>query len=413
MSDIATHPAVEQRPLRSVAILVWAQAVLGAQMPVHFILGGLAGGYLAEGRTFWIFGFEIAGRALATLPISMIVLVSMFAAPVISAIMGRYGRRTGFLIGAAAGVVSGLVSMLAMEAKSFEALLAGAAILGIYMAAHNFYRFAAADQASESFRPKAISWVMAGGLMSAVLGPQLVIWFKDWLEPIPFAGAYKAVILLNLVGAIPLLALNIPVPPRAPKGQRSGRPWSEIFADRRIVVAMLCAMVSYALMNLVMTSTPLAMEDCGFLTDDAAEVVRIHVLAMFAPSFFTGPLISRFGAARIIAVGLVTLAAGGVVALAGLSFMHFAVALALIGVGWNFGFIGATSMLAGAHLPEERSRVQGLNDFLLFGLVSIASFSSGILMYGSGWAAVNLAMVPFLTLAAVALAWLSWETKER
>lgn len=408
MSDIALSPeaADEAKPIRTVAILAWAQSVLGAQMPVHFVLGGLAGGMLAEGRTFEALGWTIEGRALATLPISLIVMVSMFSAPVMSSLMQRYGRRAGFLTGAGAGLLSAFVSMSAIEARSFEMLLVGAAILGVYMSAHNFYRFAAADQASPAFRPKAISWVMAGGLMSAILGPQIVIWFKDWMEPIPFAGAYKALIFLNIVGAIPLLALNIPTPQRAPKGTRHGRPWGEILADRRIVVAMLCAMVSYALMNLVMTSTPLAMQACGFLVDDASEVVRIHVLAMFAPSFITGPLIARFGTTRIISTGLVLLALGGLVALAGIDFVNFAVALALIGFGWNFGFIGATNLLASAHQPEERARVQGLNDFLLFGLVTVASFSSGILMNGWGWEAVNYAMAPFLTVAALALAWL-------
>jgi MFS family permease len=203
-----------------------------------------------------------------------------------------------------------------------------------------------------------------------------------------------------------MLFLDIPRPPRPRHGTRAGRPWREILSDRRVVVAMLCAMVSYALMNLVMTSTPLAMVACGFVTDDAAQIVRIHVIAMFAPSFFTGGLIARFGAPRVIAAGLALLAGCAVVAVAGISFGHFGVALALLGLGWNFGFIGATAMLAGAHQPDERARVQGLNDFLVFGLVTVASFGSGALMASVGWEAVNLAILPPLVLAAAALAWL-------
>jgi len=396
MTDITLPEIVDDaRARRAVPILVWAQAVLGAQMTVHFILGGLAGSLLAD------------NKALATLPITMIVLGAMLAAPVMSWIMGRWGRRTGFLIGAAAGALGGALAAQAVIERSFEMLLAAALITGIYMAAHNFYRFAAADLASRDYRPKAIAWVLAGGLIAAVFGPELVVWFKDALAPVPFAGAYQAMVLLNLVGAVPLLLLDIPPPPRAPRGQRLGRPWREILAERRVVVAMLCAMVSFALMNLVMTSTPLAMIDCGFGTDDAAGVVRVHVLAMFGPSFITGPLITRYRSPRIIALGLVILSAGALVALSGIELHHFTLALGLIGVGWNFSFIGATTMLAGAHLPEERARVQGLNDFLVMGMVTLASLSSGALMSQLGWQAVNLATIPFLVLASAALIWLT------
>jgi MFS family permease len=248
--------------------------------------------------------------------------------------------------------------------------------------------------------------VLAGGLIAAILGPQLVIWFKDALAPIPYAGAYGAMVVLNLVGVIPLLFLDIPPPPRGPRGHRFGRPWRAILAERRVVVAMLCAMVSYALMNLVMTSTPLAMISHGHGTDDAAGVVRVHVIAMYAPSFISGPLIARYRSPRIIALGLGFLSAGALAALFGTGLSTFSVALALIGIGWNFSFIGATTMLASAYRPEERARVQGLNDFLVMGMVTLASFSSGALMSQLGWQAVNLAAVPFLLLASAALIWL-------
>jgi len=385
----------DDRARRSLPILVWAQAVLGAQMAVHFILGSLSGSLLAENKAF------------ATLPITMIVLSAALTAPVMSQIMGRWGRRTGFLIGAVAGAAGGALSMQAVIDKSFAMLLVASAVTGIYMAAHNFYRFAAADLASRDFRPKAISWVLVGGLVAAIIGPEMVVWFRDALEPIPYAGAYRAMVALNLIGAIPILFLDIPPPPRGPRGYRHGRPWREILAERWVVVAILCAMVSYALMNLVMTSTPLAVVGCGFGTDHAAGVVQVHVLAMFAPSFVTGKLIARYRSPPIIALGLAMLAGGSVVALAGTALINFNVALALIGVGWNFSFIGATTMLAGAHLPEERSRVQGLNDFLVMGMVTLASASSGALMSSLGWEAVNLAAIPFLVLASSALIWLT------
>lgn len=396
MSTTAVSPAFDDsRAKRAVCILVWAQSVLGAQMPVHFILGGLVGKSLS------------ADPALATLPISMTVLGSMLSAPLMSMLMDRRGRRTGFIVGALCGAIAASIATVAIGNKDFVLFCAASMLTGVYMSAHGFYRFAAADLASPSLRPRAISWVMAGGLVAAVLGPQMVKEFEDWLAPIPFAGAYQAVIFLNLIGLVPILFLDIPRPDRqARKASGNARPMPEILRDSKVVVAMLCAMICYALMNLVMTSTPLAMIDCGFVTDDAAEIVSIHVLAMFAPSFFTGGLIARFGAVRIISLGLAALAFCAIVAISGVTFVHFGIALALLGVGWNFGFIGATAMLTEAHRPEERAKVQGLNDFLMFGLVTIASFSSGALMAGVGWKAVNFAALPVLAIAATALIWL-------
>ncbi|MEM7507456.1 MAG: MFS transporter [Pseudomonadota bacterium] len=385
----------DTRAKRAVALLIWGQAILGAQMPVHFILGGLAGNYLSS------------NPALATLPISMIVVASMLAAPVMSTIMGRWGRRTGFLLGAGAGAAGGGLAAYALQIGSFELFCAGTFLTGIYMAGHNLYRFAAADLASDSFRPKAISWVMAGGLAAGLIGPEMVKIFGDAWEPVPFAGAYAFMVVVNVAGALPFLLLDIPAQPRAPKGTRSGRPWREILADRRVPVAMLCAMISYALMNLIMTSTPLAMAICGFGTDYAADVVRVHVMSMYIPSFFTGVLVIRFGAPKMILAGMVLLSGAALIALAGIELTNFYAALAVVGLGWNFGFIGATTMLASAHRPDERARVQGTNDFLVFGMVTIASFGSGALLTGVGWEAVNLAVFPFAALAIASLIWLA------
>ncbi|MGD1927266.1 MAG: MFS transporter [Paracoccaceae bacterium] len=395
MTDaVASPPADDVRARKAVWILIWAQSILGAQMPAHFLLGGIVGKTLAD------------NPALATLPISMTVMGSMLTAPIMSTIMGHWGRRTGFLIGTLFGALSAALATYAISEQSFELFCAASMMLGVYMSGHGFYRFAAVDLASSDYRPRAISWVMAGGLVAAILGPQLASNFEDWLEPIPFAGAYQALIFVNLIGVIPILFLDIPRPPRRSEGGARGRPWAEILSDRKVVVAMLCAMVCYALMNLVMTSTPLAMEACGFSLDATGYVVSIHVFLMFAPSFFTGGLIAKYGAERIMAIGLGCLAICCMVAVSGIAFLHFSVALGLLGIGWNFGFIGATSLLAAAHRPEERARVQGLNDFLVFGLVTLASFASGALMAEIGWAAVNLAMLPALGVAALALAWL-------
>ena len=399
MTDAALHapPADDRAARRNVGVLVAAQALLGAQMPILFILGGLSGQMLAT------------NKALATLPISIIVIVSTISAPLLSGFMAREGRRSGFLVGALSGATGGALGAAALVQGSFPLLVFAAGFNGVYMAAQGFYRFAAADTASPAFRPKAISLVLAGGLLSAIVGPELVKATRDSLAPVPFAGAYLMIVALNLAGGLVFFLLEeAPAPTRAEARARgTGRPLAEIVRQPRVAVAMICAMVSYALMNLVMTSTPLAIVACGYDPDDAAGVVQAHVLAMFAPSFVTGHLIARFGVERVIAIGLVLLAGCAVVALGGVELERFYVALVLLGVGWNFGFIGATSMLAGAHAPEERGKVQGLNDFLVFGLVSVASLSSGALMNAVGWEAVNLAMAPFLVLAGAALIWIA------
>ncbi len=384
---------------RNVFILVLAQAFLGAQMPMVFVISGLVGQSLAS-NICW-----------ATVPISMIVFGSMTTAPWLSPFMQKYGRKAGFLMGVLGGATGAAISAYALYIQSFGVFLIGSYCFGIYMSAHGFYRFAATDTASEEYRPKAISYVMAGGLLAAIIGPQLVKLTAD-SNVIPFIGTYFAIFTLNALGSFLILFLDIPKPPKPVVGSTSGRSRMELLKTPRIAVAIICAMVTYSLMNLVMTSTPLAVVGCGFGKDIAADVVMMHVLGMYIPSFFTGHLISRYGAEKIVALGMVVLAAAGIVDLAGITLTNFFGGLILLGIGWNFGFIGATAMLAGSHTPEERGRVQGMNDFLVFGMVTIGSLASGTLMNCSGgtpvegWIAVNIAMVPFLILAGGSLIWL-------
>jgi MFS family permease len=394
----------DRRARRNVAVLVMAQAILGSQMPMIFVIGGLAGLMIAP------------TPVLATLSISLIVFGSMTTAPWLSAVMQRFGRRAGFLIGSLAGAIGAGVSGYGLWIDHFPLFLIGSYITGIYMSAQGFYRFAAADTASETFRPKAISYVMAGGLLSALIGPQLVKVTTD-ATVVPFVGTYAFVVLINIVGSVLFAFLDVPRPPTPKPGDAKGRTRAELLRDPKIAVAIICGMVSYALMNLMMTSTPLAVVGCGFTTGNAADVVSAHVIAMFAPSFVTGHLIARFGTMKIVATGLFLLACAGGVALTGVELFQFFWALVLLGVGWNFGFIGATAMLTQAHAPEERGRVQGMNDFLVFGCVTFASLASGLMMsFGddvqSGWTAVNLAMLPFLALAGGALIWLSLRPKD-
>ena len=397
----ASPPDTDARARRNVWVLVAAQAILGAQMPMIFIIGGLAGTSLA------------ANICWATLPISMIVLGSMLTATPLAAFMQKYGRRAGFVLTASGGAAGAVVGAIGLMQGSFLLFNIGSLLTGIYMSGQGFYRFAAADTASDSFKPKAISFVMAGGLLSAVIGPQLVKVTAETMI-VPFLGTYLAVIALNIGGMALFAFLDIPKPPAPDRdAPREGRSRREMLRDPAIAVAIICATVSYALMNLVMTSTPLAVVGCGFSTGHAADIVSAHVLAMYAPSFITGHLIARFGVNAIVATGLAILAASGAVALMGVELEHFYIALILLGVGWNFGFIGATTMLARNHAASERGRIQGINDMIVFGGVTVASLSSGQLMncWGpdaeTGWQLVNLAMLPFLVLAGGALIWLA------
>jgi MFS family permease len=400
-----TDFAQDRLARRNVLVLVASQAILGAQLPMIFTIAGLAGQSLAP-NACW-----------ATLPISAMVIGSMLTATPLSAFMARYGRRAGFVLGTLGGAVGAAIGAFGLMQSSFLLFVIGALFSGMYMSAQGFYRFAAADTASEAFRPKAISWVMAGGLLSAIVGPQLVKLTAQAMV-IPFLGTYLTVIALNLVGVSLFAALKIPKPRPPQIGEPQGRSRLELIRTPRIAVAVIVATVSYALMNLVMTSSPLAVVGCGYHTSDAADVVTAHVLAMYVPSFFTGHLIARIGVEKVMATGLVILAGAGAVAMAGVELSNFFVALALLGLGWNFGFIGATTMLTSAHAPSERGRMQGMNDFIVFGGVTLASFSSGGLMNCSGgtpqagWQAVNMAMLPFLVLAGGALIWLALRPKE-
>jgi MFS family permease len=377
-----------------VAVLFFAQAVLGSQLQINIILGGLAGAFLANNAAF------------ATLPISLIMLTAMFGAPLASHIMGRFGRRVGFLIGAAGGGIGGALAATALMIGRFDLLLLGAGLTGLYYSFHGFYRFAAADTASPAFRPKAISWVLAGGLVGAILGSEVVKVSSELLSPIPFAGAYLVVVLLNITGAIGIAFLDIPLPPRGSKDKPAGRPLGEIVCQPETVVAVLCAMMSYGTMVLVMTSTTLAMVEHGFTTNHAADVIRWHALAMFGPSFVTGNIIARFGHLPVMSFGLVLLGMCCVIALVGVGLENFYIALIMLGLGWNFSFIAATGLLSNTHSASERAKVQGLNDFLVLGTVSLASLSSGALLNLFGWPAVQLAAAPALVIAACALVWL-------
>lgn len=407
-SGIADTPANRRRAWTNTGVLIAAQAIIGAQMSMLFITAGLAGAMIAPNPCF------------ATLPVSMTMLGSALSARFLSGFMARHGRRLGFTLACMVAALGAGIAFTGLERGSFALFTLGCMLIGAYMSAQGFFRFAAADVAPTAMQPRMISIVQAGGLVSALIGPQLATITAE-MTAVPFAMTFAVIIGLNLLGPLIFSLLDIPVlpRPRAVKGAApEGRSTAEILRTPEIAVAIICAMVSYALMNLVMTSTPLAMVGCGFATGDAANVTAAHMVAMFGPAFFTGSLIARFGAERIVAIGLVILASSGAVALSGVEIGQFYVALILLGLGWNFGFIGATAMVTAAHTPAERGRVQGINDTIVFGGVFLASLSSGALMgctggtAQQGWSAVNLAMVPFLILAGGALIWLSLRPSE-
>ncbi len=394
------------REYRNVFVLVIAQAIVGAQMPIAITIMGLAGQKLAS-NPCW-----------ATLPISVMVFGSMTTAPWLGQVMQRLGRKIGFWCGCLGGLAGGITGFYALYIASFELFLVGAYFTGIYMSTNGFLRFAAADTASPEFRPKAVSYVLAGGLFAAIIGPQLVKLTYD-VGPQQYMGTYVAVMVVNLLGFIIFTFLDIPKIEKDAKQVIVEKSYLDFLKNPTILVAIICASVSYSLMNLVMTSTPLAVVGTGHTHHNAANIVSAHVLAMFIPSFFTGHLIAKFGSVKIVSCGLVLLTIAGLSGLMGINLENFYASLILLGLGWNFGFIGATSLLLSAHKPHERGKVQGLNDFLVFGSVTIASLTSGTLMNcigGSaqqGWFAVNWAMIPFLLLAAGSLIWLQFNQKNR
>ena len=302
------------------------------------------------------------------------------------------------------GILSGLISYSAVMNGQFWLLLIGTFCGGLYAAAHNSYRFAAADTASEAFRPKVVSWVLLGGVFAAVIGPQLVIFTKDLLSPHMFAASYLGQSACAAVAALVLMFVKIPPLPATPA--ENPRPLGKIVRAPRFIVAVACGIASYAMMNMVMTSAPLAMVGCGHSVTDATLGIQWHVLAMYAPSFVTGSLITRFGPERITGIGLGLIALTAVVGIAGITVAHFWSGLVLLGLGWNFAFIGATTMVTQCHRAEERNKVQAFNDFLIFGSMAVSSFSSGQLLEYFGWPAINEVIFPTIFVAGALLVWL-------
>ena len=382
-----------------------AQAILGSQMPMYIILGGLVGQSLASNVCY------------ATLPISLLIVGSMVSSPILSNLMQSTTRRLGLIVGNLAGLIGSLTSLLGIFLGSFEFFLLGSFVSGAYMASQAFYRFAATDDCEDRFKARAISTVLSGGLIAAILGPSMVKISLSLNNSIPFLYSYLGIVILNCLGPF-ILSYIKPIPLSKSSGgnindnsnkTNLNRPLVTIFKSPVIVVSIICSMIAYGVMNLIMTSSPIAIVGCGFGNNQAANVVSAHALAMFAPSFITGKLIEKYGEKSIISTGMLLFLLAVLIAYSGVDISNFYISLILIGVGWNFSFIGSTSLLTKNHYPSERGTVQGINDFFVFGFVALSSLTSGWLMNCSanssqlGWEVVNLTATPFVIFALISL----------
>ena len=382
---------------RNALVLATAQAIVGAVAPVSIATGGLAGAYMLTDDTLAtapVAGYNV-GVALGALPAAMV--------------MRAIGRRLGLMSGAVVTVCGGLLAAFALFQNAFWLFVLALLVIGIAAAFSQQYRFAAADHAPDEFKPRAISWVLAGGLFAAVIGPQMVIQTKAAFDPVLYAGSFLGIAALGTLGIFVLSCLRVPADADRMEGadaaseNEPARPLGEIVRQPLYASALTCSVGAYALMTFVMTGAPLAMVACGHSTDTALLGIQWHVMAMFGPSFLTGRLIVRFGRNRIISIGFGLLIACALVAVAGLSVAHFWGALILLGIGWNFAFIGATSMVTEAYRPSEKNKAQGFHDLVLFTSVATASLLSGTTLNVFGWNAVNWTILPVSALCLAVL----------
>ena len=393
MTDPIFQPAddpARRLARRNVFVLSGCQALSMSGAVLTITVSALAGQALAE------------NKALATVPFALQFVMTMVATIPASLLMGRVGRRAGFTVGQTIGILGGLIAAFGIFENSFLIFAIGSGIIGIHNAFWSYLRFAAADVADDDYRPKAISYVMAGGLVAAFAGPELAKATRSLFEPVVFAGSYLALVGLCVLNIALLRLVDIPRPPPIGLG---GRPLRLILRSSVFLIAVAAAMIGYAGMNLVMTATPLAMHAAHFGFSDSAFVIQWHVLGMFAPSFVTGHLIRRHGAPRIIIAGTLVMVAAVGVNLAGVTLWHYWTGLVLLGVGWNFMYIGGTALLTECYRLDERARVQAVNDFLVFTGVSVSSFTSGAIQHALGWAAVNLGMVTPILAVFAATVW--------
>ncbi len=377
----------------TIFLLALAQACYSCSVLIIFSTASLVGLTIAP------------DRSLATLPITSFVVGAMLATVPASYLMQRFGRKPIFLAGAVSGLVGSVVGVFAIFNSSFYLFCLATLLSGAFQGTSSFNAFAASEVAKPEDKALSISWVLTGGVVAAVIGSYLARHTAHIYDPYTYAGSYGAAAFLAIIAIGVIAFMQLPMP-KAAELYGSQRSWPELLKQPRLVTAMAAAIVSYGLMNLMMTSAPVAMHDCGFTNDDGSFVIQWHVLGMFVPSFFTGLLIKRLGVNFIAALGMFILVSAAVAGLLGISFTHFTVALVLLGIGWNFGFIGGTTLLTECYTPAERAKVQGVNNLGISAIQTITSFSSGAMLSHWGWASVPIAIFPaaLLVLAMIGLA---------
>lgn len=400
MSETASSAQATSGYARNVAILAVAQGLFMTTQSMGIATTPLAGHALLG-----------ADKSLATLPIFLNHAGIMLTTIPASLLMGKIGRRAGFTLGAALAIVFGLMATWAIWIQSFELLCVSALLQGCAAAFAWYYRFAAADASPAGFKPKAISYVMAGGIAAGIIGPEIAKRTVDWFAPVTFMGVYVAIAIVGLLSTVLVQALRIPNLTAA-ETAKGGRPMSEIARQPRFAGALIASMLGYGVMTLVMSSTPLAMLACGFQFADSATVIQVHIIAMFLPSFFTGHLIQRFGVLTIVSAGAIIQLGCALINLAGVELWNFMVANALVGLGWNFTFVGGSTLLTTTYQPVERAKVQASHDFLVYATTATAAAAAGFLQQKAGWAVINLAAIPLMVTVVLAMIWL-WLRQRR
>ena len=381
-------------PIRNIALLSISQALAGSSQAILISVAALTAASMAP------------AQGLATMPVTLMIIGTALTTGPAAWLIHSWGRKRGFMFGAAVSIPAALLAAAAAWMGNFWLFCGALAVFGASGAFGQQYRFAAADSVPSALKSRAISWVLFGGVLAGFIGPQLSALSKDWIAGATFTGTYVVMAILALV-AVGVLSLTrlAPTVSRA-EDRRAGRSLIELLRTPQIVVAMMGAAVSYAMMTLVMVGAPLAMVYiCGHTTEEAAFAIQWHIVAMFAPSFVTGAIISRLGAHLTAGLGLLLILAAAIVNLNGISVAHFVASLSLLGVGWNFGFIASTALLTSSYRPEEAARVQGLNEQVVFGVMAVASIASGLLLELIGWQAINGLAIAVVTAAIMFLAW--------
>lgn len=395
-------PAKTGSPWRNVALLSIGQAVSGSNQVIIAAIGGLTAASITP------------NKALVTLPITAMILGLALATGPAAYLIHRLGRRDGFALGAALTIPAALLAAGALVWQNFVLFCIALALMGASNAFGQQYRFAAADSVDGPFKARAISFVLVGGVVAAFLGPALSTLSYDWIAGRPFVATYLVIGGLALISVFILWQTRFARAATPQEARTSGRSFRQLLATPDVVVPIIGATASYSLMTLVMVAAPLAMVYVsGQTTVDATGAIQWHVLAMFAPSFVTGWIVSRLGAHLTAALGLVLIVGSALVSLSGITLTHFSIGLVLLGVGWNFGFIGSTALLTGSYLPEDAAKVQGLNEQLVFGSMAVASISSGLLLELLGWQAINILALPIAAIGIAALAWGEWQQRKR